>query len=205
MTEPLTTRARMSGARDTRARMSGARDTQSCGVVAGNPSHPGGYGLPRHAEEELKEMEGTRRDVEQNCQGEGALIANRRDGGEFRDERKRSKPWALCAEWSPVSCRRRVGGRRNAGQEGAARKRHEESSRRTAPWPGGTQQRSKSRSELPDGHRMGTQRKVSAAVEAMSSADVHGMARHDGAPRAWPCRVTRRNGRSRDRNRRTGT
>ena len=143
--------------------------------------------------------------MEQNCQGEGALIANRRDGGEFRDERKRSKPWALCAEWSPVSCRRRVGGRRNAGQEGAARKRHEESSRRTAPRPGGTQQRSKSRSELPYGHRMGTQRKVSAAVEAMSSADVHGMARHDGAPRAWPCRVTRRNGRSRDRNRRTGT
>ena len=101
--------------------------------------------------------------------------------------------------------RRRVGGRRNAGQEGAARKRHEESSRRTAPWPGGTQQRSKSRSELPYGHRMGTQRKVSAAVEAMSSADVHGMARHDGAPRALLCRVTRRNGRSRDRNRRTGT
>ena len=49
-------------------------------------------------------MEGTRRDVEQNCQGEGALIANRRDGGEFRDERKRSKPWALCAELSPVCC-----------------------------------------------------------------------------------------------------
>ena len=37
----------------------------------------------------------------ENCEGEGALIANRRDGGEFRDERKRSKPWALRSEWSP--------------------------------------------------------------------------------------------------------
>ena len=71
MTEPLTTRARMSGARDTRARMSGARDTQSCGVVAGNPSHPGGYGLPRHAEEELKEME-------RHKEGCGAKLSGRR-------------------------------------------------------------------------------------------------------------------------------
>ena len=66
--------------------------------------------------------------------------------------------------------RRRVGGRRNAGQEGAARKRlsqrHEESSRHTEqqPWHGGSQERSKSRTS--HGHRMSVGNRMSHSAKS---------------------------------------